>query len=94
MHHVCFCVCVCVRVSLKGQAIVLSVLPGCYGESLHLGYQPEQACLLDRGWVLAFCHARSDGREGHDYLPYGASEDLCLEQDCLPYWESEDLCIK
>lgn len=37
---------------------------GCYGENLHMAYQPEKQPLLDRGWVLVYCHIRGGGELG------------------------------
>jgi len=37
---------------------------GSYGMSLPIDYQPSHACMLERGWVLAFAHVRGGGERG------------------------------
>ncbi len=32
--------------------------------SLPIDYQPSHACMLERGWVLAFAHVRGGGERG------------------------------
>lgn len=37
---------------------------GAYGMNLPLDYHPAYACMLERGWVLAFAHVRGGGERG------------------------------
>ena len=53
------CVCVCVFTSRAG-----GFRYGAYGMSLPLDYHPSHACMLERGWVLAFAHVRGGGERG------------------------------
>ena len=47
---------------------------GCYGENLHMAYQPEKQPLLDRGWVLVYCHIRGGGELGRKWYYDGMGE--------------------
>lgn len=49
----------------------LHLPPGSYGESVYTGYQPEKVPLLDRGWVLVYCHVRGGGEKGRHWYYSG-----------------------
>lgn len=40
---------------------------GCYGENLSMAYQPRNVSLLNRGWILAYCHTRGGGERGRKW---------------------------
>lgn len=37
---------------------------GAYGMHMPIDYHPGHACMLERGWVLAFAHVRGGGERG------------------------------
>ena len=39
-----------------------------------MGYCPEKQFLLDRGWVLVFCHVRGGGELGRKWYYDGIGE--------------------
>lgn len=47
---------------------------GCYGENLNMAYRPEKQPLLNRGWVLAYCHVRGGGELGRKWYYDGMGE--------------------
>ncbi|KAL5503019.1 hypothetical protein EMCRGX_G009898 [Ephydatia muelleri] len=70
-----------------GPSPVLVHVYGCYGENLPMSYQPWKVPLLDRGWVLAYCHARGGGEMGRkwDHAALGESKHKTIEdlQACV-----------
>ncbi|CAM9320550.1 unnamed protein product [Ectocarpus sp. 6 AP-2014] len=51
-------------IELDGKNRLLLHGYGSYGMSLPIDYHPAQACMLERGWVLAFAHVRGGGERG------------------------------
>ncbi|CAM9946155.1 unnamed protein product [Ectocarpus sp. 12 AP-2014] len=51
-------------IELVGKNKLLLHGYGSYGMSLPIDYHPAQACMLERGWVLAFAHVRGGGERG------------------------------
>lgn len=47
---------------------------GCYGENVNMTYCPEKQPLLDRGWVLVYCHVRGGGELGRKWYYDGMGE--------------------
>ncbi|XP_078591496.1 prolyl endopeptidase-like [Branchiostoma floridae x Branchiostoma japonicum] len=44
---------------------------GAYGEDVNMSFRPERLVLLERGWVLAFCHVRGGGELGRQWYHQG-----------------------
>lgn len=62
------------QLNIGQQNTDLCANAGSYGESVFMGYQPEKVPLLDRGWVLVFCHVRGGGEKGRRWYHGGMRE--------------------
>lgn len=47
---------------------------GAYGMSMPIDYHPGHACMLERGWVLAFAHVRGGGERGKAWHAAGRAQ--------------------
>ncbi|CAN0008226.1 unnamed protein product [Ectocarpus fasciculatus] len=62
-------------IELDGKNRLLLHGYGSYGMSLPIDYHPAQACMLERGWVLAFAHVRGGGERGKAWHAAGRGLD-------------------
>ncbi|XP_072173313.1 prolyl endopeptidase-like [Diadema setosum] len=56
---------------LDGSNPLLVIGYGAYGRSVDMQYCTERRALVDRGWVLAFCHVRGGGEMGRHWYDGG-----------------------
>lgn len=47
---------------------------GAYGMHIPIDYHPGHACMLERGWVLAFAHVRGGGERGKGWHAAGRGQ--------------------
>ncbi|XP_035694292.1 prolyl endopeptidase-like [Branchiostoma floridae] len=58
-------------VEYAGKNPLLVHAYGAYGEDVNMGFRSERLVLLERGWVLAFCHIRGGGELGRQWYHQG-----------------------
>ncbi|XP_019627440.1 PREDICTED: prolyl endopeptidase-like [Branchiostoma belcheri] len=58
-------------VEQTGKNPLLVYVYGAYGEDVNMNFSSERLVLLERGWVLAFCHVRGGGELGRQWYHNG-----------------------